>query len=235
MDKLLLFKWQPVFEYLATFCAVFFSWSHVFMWEVWGLCPSFYANFKSENSAELFAQLKACLIYDIYPFFANHSRLFVMATDEHLPLCAVRLAANHSVIFCRFFYLYLASFPKDRLTPRWTKKGVTNYAQPVSYNMELYACNPVFYSGILTHHVFCPSRHSFLGFYKVGDCDHPLSKNRCKICDNNTFTAIENTIRRCLRCKSCERKYAVQRQNHLCDFSVFGQNWVFNSLFFCIL
>lgn len=66
MDKLLLFKWQPVFEYLATFCAVFFSWSHVFMWEVWGLCPSFYANFKSENSAELFAQLKACLIYDIY-------------------------------------------------------------------------------------------------------------------------------------------------------------------------
>lgn len=92
---------------------------------------------------------------------------------------------------------------------------VTNCAQPVSYNMELYACNSVWYSysGILTRHVFCPSFHSFLGYYKVGDCSDPVAKNRCKICDNNTFTAIENAITKCQRCKPCGRKYSVQRHS----------------------
>ncbi|XP_034731928.1 tumor necrosis factor receptor superfamily member 1A [Etheostoma cragini] len=66
-------------------------------------------------------------------------------------------------------------------------------------------------------HKMCPP-----GYHKVGDCDDPVAKHKCKKCGIGTFTAIENTIGHCLRCTSCgnhevERKPCSFNSDVECD------------------
>ncbi|XP_018544533.1 tumor necrosis factor receptor superfamily member 1A isoform X3 [Lates calcarifer] len=51
----------------------------------------------------------------------------------------------------------------------------------------------------------CPA-----GYYKIGTCDDPVAKYKCKRCETNTFTAIENFLERCLRCETCNHDEIVK-------------------------
>ncbi|XP_040921630.1 tumor necrosis factor receptor superfamily member 25 [Toxotes jaculatrix] len=57
----------------------------------------------------------------------------------------------------------------------------------------------------------CPA-----GYHKVGDCNDPAAKYKCKKCDNNTYTEIENHIEKCHRCQTCGSLEVVIRP---CSFN----------------
>ncbi|XP_022597531.1 uncharacterized protein LOC111219198 [Seriola dumerili] len=46
----------------------------------------------------------------------------------------------------------------------------------------------------------CPA-----GYHKTGNCDNQDGKYKCKECENNTFTDMENKIEKCFRCDVCNR------------------------------
>ncbi|MEQ2307671.1 hypothetical protein AMECASPLE_020751 [Ameca splendens] len=55
------------------------------------------------------------------------------------------------------------------------------------------------------------------GTYKVRSCEN--GKHLCKRCSAGTFTAINNTIERCLRCSSCTtgvKKQCTTTSNAVC-------------------
>ncbi|XP_042265924.1 tumor necrosis factor receptor superfamily member 1A-like isoform X3 [Thunnus maccoyii] len=54
------------------------------------------------------------------------------------------------------------------------------------------------------------------GYHKESDCDDPVGQFRCKKCDANTFTDIENSILRCERCDTCEKS---EEQIKPCSFN----------------
>lgn len=54
------------------------------------------------------------------------------------------------------------------------------------------------------------------GYHKESDCDDHVGQFRCKKCDANTFTDIENTISRCERCDICEK---FEEQIKPCSFN----------------
>ncbi|XP_030590377.1 tumor necrosis factor receptor superfamily member 1A [Archocentrus centrarchus] len=57
----------------------------------------------------------------------------------------------------------------------------------------------------------CPA-----GYHKVGTCDDPVQKNKCKQCEDGTFTEIENSKETCLRCDSCDHD---QKEMKSCSFN----------------
>ncbi|XP_010782415.1 tumor necrosis factor receptor superfamily member 1A, partial [Notothenia coriiceps] len=44
----------------------------------------------------------------------------------------------------------------------------------------------------------------FPGYHKVGPCEGKAEGYRCEKCGDGTYTAIENSVGECRRCKSCE-------------------------------
>lgn len=66
-----------------------------------------------------------------------------------------------------------------------------------------------------------PFRVYFLGFFKAGNCDNS-DKIYCEKCGAGTFTAHENSVRKCLKCKNCGRKYpgCLRDTRHSCFIHV---------------
>ncbi|KAM3617643.1 uncharacterized protein V6R79_009143 [Siganus canaliculatus] len=50
------------------------------------------------------------------------------------------------------------------------------------------------------------------GYHRVGDCKDPTQK--CEKCPNNTFTSIENYVRKCHKCGTCSN---VEKQIQPCN------------------
>ncbi|XP_071331924.1 tumor necrosis factor receptor superfamily member 25 isoform X2 [Trachinotus anak] len=63
----------------------------------------------------------------------------------------------------------------------------------------------------------CPA-----GYYKIGNCDDPVAKIKCKRCEKDTYTIMENQIEKCRRCDVCnhnevEIKSCTFNSNVMCD------------------
>ncbi|XP_054651545.1 tumor necrosis factor receptor superfamily member 1A isoform X2 [Dunckerocampus dactyliophorus] len=67
------------------------------------------------------------------------------------------------------------------------------------------------YTSINSCYMECPP-----GYHKEGNCNDPISKNRCKKCESPTFTAESNSLDECLRCDTCG-SYEVEIQQ--CTFN----------------
>lgn len=120
---------------------------------------------------------------------------------------------SSNLVFCfRFSPWYSPSFPVDRVTLRWQNKPlicVINCAQQVRNCVHWSHAVQLWWNYHMLTHSLSPCLHCFPGYYKIGTCDDPVAKYKCKRCETNTFTETPNFAERCLRCAACNRKYLV--------------------------